>query len=112
MRNIKNIKNSTKDELIIAFLKSKNSVVERNFEKKLNDNNNTEDDTYDNRIIDKIHGIRMTLNKLGNIYKDRREIEKKIYKTEWKENLSEEKKEENYDYLVKLVRTLDNIKKI
>ena len=59
MRNIKNIEKLAKEELIITLLKSESSVAERNFEKLFNNNsinNNTGDDTYDNKTRDKING--------------------------------------------------------
>ena len=61
MRRIKIFKNLTKEDLVISILKSESSIAERNFEKLFNDNNNTDDD----RIRDKIHDIRMILNRLG-----------------------------------------------
>ena len=75
-----NIEKIAKDQLIITLLKSESNIAERNFEKLLNDNNdNTEDDTYDDKLTDKIHGIRMILNRLGNMVtaKDKKEIKKK-----------------------------------
>ena len=66
MRRIKNGKKLTKEELIIALLKSESSAAERNFEKLFN-NNNTDDDTYDDKIRGKISDIRMILSRLGNI---------------------------------------------
>ena len=76
MRNIKNIEKLTKEELIITLLKSESSIAERNFEKLFN--NNTDNDTYDDKIRSKISDIRMILNRLGNIVtkKDRKYIKK------------------------------------
>ena len=50
------------------------------------------------------------LSRLGNIVpkNDRMEIKKELYEIEKKENLSDKKKEENYDYLVNLTNTLNN----
>ena len=72
-------------------------------------NNNTNDDTYDDKIRGKISDIRMILSRLGNIVtnKDRKKITKELYEIEKKENLSNKEKEEIYDHLVKLVKTLD-----
>ena len=51
----------------------------------------------------------MLLSRLRNIVtnKDRKKIEKELYETEKKENLSDKEKEEIYDHLVKLVNTLN-----
>ena len=32
----------------------------------INDDNNTNDDTYDSKIRDKINGVRMIISRLGN----------------------------------------------
>ena len=104
MRNIKNIEKITKEELIITLLKSESSIAESNFEKLLNENN-TDIDTYDNRIRNKIRDIRIIYNRLGNTVKDRKEIKKKIYEIGIKENLSDNEREGNYDYLVEKVKT-------
>ena len=77
--------------------------------KYFDNNNNTDDDTYDDKIRGKISDIRMLLSRLRNIVtnKDRKKIEKELYETEKKENLSDKEKEEIYDHLVKLVNTLN-----
>ena len=77
--------------------------------KHFDNNNNTDDDTYDDKIRGKISDIRMLLSRLRNIVtnKDRKKIEKELYETEKKENLSDKEKEEIYDHLVKLVNTLN-----
>ena len=82
IRRIKNYEEMTKEELIISLLKSKQSIAEL-FNSNLDD--------------DKISDIRRILNRLRDRLprKYRREIEK----TE---------KEENYEYLRKLVRNLSN----
>ena len=51
----------------------------------------------------------MIFSRLKNIVttKDRRKITKELYEIEKKENLSNKGKEENYDHLVELVKTLD-----
>ena len=113
LRNIKNIEKLTKEELIITLLKSESSVAERNFEKLFNNNNNNNDGTYDDKIRDKIRDIRMILSRLRNIVdiNDRKKIKKELYEIEQKENLSDKEKEEIYDYLVKLVKTLNKKEK-
>ena len=82
IRRIKNYEEMSKEELIISLLKSKQSIAEL-FNSNLDD--------------DKISDIRRILNRLRDRLprKYRREIEK----TE---------KEENYEYLRKLVRNLSN----
>ena len=64
-RRIKNIDILTKEELIIAHLKSASSDLENNFMKHFN--NSTNDDTYDDEIRGKISDIRMILSTLGNM---------------------------------------------
>ena len=95
-RRIKNYEKMTNEELIISILKSKQSVA-----KFFNNNNNN--DLYYNKISD-IKGI---LNGLRDILpkKDGKEIDK-LYKIEHQRNLSE--KEENDEYLRKLLRILNN----
>ena len=72
-------------------------------------NNSTSDDTYDDKIKNKINNIRMILSRLGNIVtvNDRKEIKKELYEIEKKQNLSDNEKEKIYDDLVKLANTLD-----
>ena len=87
----------TNEELIISILKSKQSIA------KLFKNNNN---LYDNKISD----IRRILSRLRDILpkKDRKEIKDKLYKIEHQRNLSEEEKEENDEYLRKLVTIFNN----
>ena len=61
---------------------------------------------YDDEISD----IRRILSKLRDILpkKDRKEIRGKLYKIEHQRNISEAEKEENGEYLRKLVRILNN----
>ena len=108
MRRIKNREKLTKEDLVVSLLKSESSALENNFMKHFN-NNNTNDDTYDDKIRGKISDIRMVLSRFGNIVtnKDRKKITKELYEIEKKENLSNKEKEEIYDHLVKLVKTLD-----
>ena len=83
-----------KEELIISLLKSKPSIAEFV-------NNNLDDD--------KISDIKRVLNQSRDILpkKYRKKIKKKFYEIENKENLSELEKEENDEYLRKLVRILE-----
>ena len=83
-----------KKDLIRSLLKSKESISEL-----FNDNNNNE-----------ISDIRRILNRLRDILpkKDRKEIKDKLYKIEHQRNISEAEKEENDEYLRKLVRILNN----
>ena len=97
-RRIQNYEEMTKEELIISLLKSKQSIAEL-----LNNN------LYDNKISD----IRRILNRLRDILprKYRKEIKEKLYEIEHNENLSEAEKEENDEYLRKLVRNLNDKEK-
>ena len=90
LRRIKNTEKLTKEDLIISLLKSESSIAERNF-KKLFNNNNPDDDTYDDKIRGKISDIRMILSRLGNI-NDRKKIKKELYEIEKRENLSDNEK--------------------
>ena len=93
MRRIKKRDKLTKEDLIITLLKPASTALENNFMKHFN-NNNTDDDTYDDKIKGKISDIRMILSKLGNIVtnKDRKKIEKELYEIEKKKNLSNRQK--------------------
>ena len=88
MRRIKNYGEMLKEELIISLLKSKPSIAEFV-------NNNLDDD--------KISDIKRVLNQS----KYRKKTKKKFYEIENKENLPELEKEENDEYLRKLVRILE-----
>ena len=90
MRRIKSTEKLTKKDLVISLLKSESSIAERNF-KKLFNNNNPDDDTYDDKIRGKISDIRMILSRLGNI-NDRKKIKKELYEIEKRENLSDNEK--------------------
>ena len=85
MRRIKNIEKLTKEELIITLLKLKSSAAELNFKKLFN--NNTNDDTYDDKIRGEISNIRMILSSLGNIVdiNDRKKIKIELYEIKKKE---------------------------
>ena len=105
MRRITNIEKLTKEDLIIALIKSVSSTAEHNPEKRFNNNTN---DNYD-KIRSKIRDIKIIFNRLGNIVtnKDRKKITKELYKTEKNQNLSDRVKEEVYDYLVNLTNSLN-----
>ena len=98
IRRIKNFEEMSKEELIIYLLKSKQSISELF-------NNNLDDD--------KISDIRRILNRLRDTLpkRYRKEIKKRLYEIENNEDLPEAKKEENDEYLWKLVRNLDNKEK-
>ena len=103
LRRIKNYDNLTKEDLIISFLKSESNPLERNYMKYFNNS------TSDDKIKYKINDIRMILSRLGNMVtrNDRKEIKKKLYQIEKKQNLSDNEKEKIYDHLVELVNTFD-----
>ena len=108
---IKNRDKLTKEGLIISLLKSESSDAERNYMKHFNNNtdDDDDDDTYDGKIRGKISDIRMILSRLGNTVtnNDRNRIKRELYEIEKKKNLSDKEKEEIYDNLVKIVKTLD-----
>ena len=112
LRTTKNNEKSTKEDLSIILLKFESSAAEQNF-KKLFNNNNTNDDTYDDKIRGKISDINLIFSRLGNIItkSDRKKIKKEFYEIEKKKNLSDKEKEEVYDYLVKSVKTLNKKEK-
>ena len=91
---IKNYEDMKKEDLIISLLKSKESIAEL-----FNDNNNNE-----------ISDIKRILNRLRDILpkKDRKESKDKFYKIEHQKNISKAEREENDEYLRKLVRILNN----
>ena len=95
IRRIKNYEEMSKEELIISLLKSKQSIAEF-FINNLDDN--------------KISDIRKTFNRLIDIVprRCRKEVKEKLYVIEHNENLSEAEKEENDEYLRKLVGILNN----
>ena len=88
----------SKERLIISLLKSKQSITEL-FNNNLND--------------DKISHTRRIPNSLRNILpkRYRKEIREKLYEIEHKDNLSEAEKEENDEYLRKLLRILNDKEK-
>ena len=113
LRRIKNSDNLTKEDLIISLLKSKSSPAECIYMKHFN-NNNTNDNTYDDKIRGKISDIRMIRSRLGNIVtnKDRKKIKRELYEIEKKKNLSDKEKEKIYDDLVEIVKTLNKKRNI
>ena len=87
----------SKEELIISLLKSKESITK----------------LFNNNLDDvKISDIRRILNRLKDILpkRYRKEIKEKLYEIEHKKNLSEAEKEENDEYLRKLVGIVNNKK--
>ena len=103
IRRIKNYEEMAKEEFIISLLKSKQNIDE------LFDNNNNNNNLYGNKISD----IRRILSRLRDILpkKDRKEIKDKLYKIEHQRNISEAEREENDEYLRKLVRILNDKEK-
>ena len=98
IRRIENYEEMSKDKLIISLLKSKQNIAELF-------NNNLDDD--------KISDIRRILNRLRDILpkRYRKEIKEKLYEIKHNKNMSEAEKEENDEYLRKLVRILNNKEK-
>ena len=89
-----NREKSTKEDLIISLLKSESSALENNYIKHFHDN--TDDDTYNDKIRVKISDIRILLSRSKNVVtnKDRMKIKKELYETEKNKNLSDKEKEE------------------
>ena len=110
MRRIKTSEKLTKEDLTISLLKSESSAAEHNFMK--NFNNITNGDTYSYKIRGKISGIDMILSRLGNIVTntDGKEITQ-LFEIKNKKKLSDEEKEEIYNHLVELVKTLNKKEK-
>ena len=71
--------------------------------------NSINDDTYDDKINGGINDIRITLSRLGNALtkNNKKKIKKELDEIENKQNLTDNEKEEFYDYLVELVNALD-----
>ena len=112
LKRIKNIEKLRKEELIITLLKLESSATECNFRKLFN--NNTSDDTYDDKIRGKICDINMILSRFGNIVdiNDRKKIKRDLYEIDKKKNLSDSEKEGIYYHLAKLVNALNKKIKI
>ena len=81
MLDLEELRKLTKEELIIALLKSESSAAERNFERLFDNNNTDDDDAYDDKIKSKIRDINIIFSRLGNIVinKDRKKITKELY---------------------------------
>ena len=77
LRRIKSRDKLSKEDLIITLLKLESNATENNFMKHFN--NNTNDDTYDDKIRGKISDIRVILSRLGNIVT--KIIEKKLQRS-------------------------------
>ena len=115
IRKTKNHEKMTNEELMISILKSKQIIAEvfnnndDNNNNNNNDNNNNSNNLYDNKISD----IRRILSRLRDILpkKDRNEIKDKLYEIEHQRIISEAEKEENDEYLRKLVRIINNKEK-
>ena len=93
LRRIKNREKLKKEDLFIRLLKSESSNAEREYMKHLN--NNTNDNNKTSRLETTI-----TNN-------DKKKIKKELHEIDKKQNLSDKEKEEIYDHLVELLRTLD-----
>ena len=76
-------------------------------------NFDTNDDTYDGKIRDKISDIRVILSRLGDIVtkNDRMKTKKELYEIKNNKNLSDKEKEKINNNLFELVRTLDKKEK-
>ena len=120
MRRIKIGDKLKKEGLITSILKLESSNAERNYMKHFNTNvdnndvdNNSNDETYDGKIRDKISDIRVILSRLGDIVTkdDRVKIKKELYEIKNKKNLLDDEKEKVYDNLVELVNKLNKKEK-
>ena len=80
-------------------------------EKKPGKIDNTNNDSYDGKIRDKINDIRAMLSRLGDIATkdDRVKIKKEFYEIENKTNLSDKENEKIDDNLLELVNKLNSI---
>ena len=76
IKRIKNYEEMSKEELIISFLKSKESIVEL-FDKNVDDDDNDDDDDDDDDD-EKISDIKRILNRLRVYYS--KDIERKLKK--------------------------------
>ena len=103
IRKLQNYEDMKKQDLIISLLKSKESIAGL-FNGKDNNNN-----LYNNELSD----IRRILNRWRDILpkKDRKETKDKLYKIEHQRNILEAEREENDEYLRKLVRILNDKEK-
>ena len=119
MRRIKNM-GKLKKGVITSIPKSEISNAEHSYIKHFNtnvDNNTTDvdtnDDTYDAKIRNKISDIRVILSRLGDIVtkNDRKKIKNELYEIENKKNLTVEEKEKIDDNLLELVNKLNKKEK-
>ena len=64
--------------------------------KYFNNSTNDDDDTYDDKVKDKINDIIMILSRLGNILikNHRKKIKKELYEIQKKQNLSYNEKKD------------------
>ena len=84
----------------------------KHFNTNVDDNTtnvDTNDDTYDAKIRDRIGDIRVILSRLGDIVtkNDRVKIKKELYEIETKKNFLDGEKEKIYDNLAELVNKLN-----
>ena len=109
MRRIKNRGKLKKEGLITTILKLEISNAEHGYMKHFN----TNVDTYDVKIRDKISDIRVILGRFGDIVtkNDRVKIKKELYEIENKKNLSDKEKERIDDNLCELVNNLNKKEK-
>ena len=109
LREIKNRGKSKKEGSIISLLKSEVSNTERN----TNASNDTNDDTYDGKLRNKISDIRAILGRVEDIVtkNDREKIRKELYEIENKTNISDKEKEKIDDNLHELVNKLNKREK-
>ena len=107
--------NLKKEGLITSIWKSEISNAERSYMKHFNTNVDnttnvdTNDDTYDAKIRDKIADIRVVPSRLGDIVTqgDWVKIKKVLYEIENKKNLLDGEKEKIYHNLVELANKLN-----
>ena len=121
MRRIKNIGKLKKEGLITSILKSQISNAESSYMKHFNtnvDNNNTtnvdtNDNTCNGKVRDKISDIRVVLSRFGDMVTkdDRVKIKKEFYETENKKKFSDKEKEQIDDNLLELVNKLNKKEK-
>ena len=77
----------------------------KHFNSNTDDDNTNDDD--DDKIRCKMSDINMILSRLGNIVTKNDRKKRELYEIEKKKNHSDKNKEEIYDNLVKIVKTLD-----
>ena len=77
----------------------------KHFNSNTDDDNTNDDD--DDKIRCKMSDINMILSRLGNIVTKNDRKKRELYEIEKKKNHSDKNKEEIYNNLVKIVKTLD-----